>query len=209
MKQINYQLTNTLINNLIHLEVEKALIKNSGISKSSKIKLEEQQTLQNVFHIAPLLKLDMTLKEAARFSPKSVQLNDPKALEVLSNFVQTLEYIRTQNEGTYVDINLTLIQHIHSLISNGFDETVGTRIRSNTEVENEYEQWLAFIDNTIMPNDIKKEVDITVEWYKNNITRIHPIIRIAVFTYRLIRITPFNSFNQLTIIALADFLMQK
>jgi Fic family protein len=64
-------------------------------------------------------------------------------------------------------------------------------------------------DKSIYPVNIQNELNDLISWYKTNISKINPLIRIAVVIYRLVRIYPFIALNKISLIALTDYLLYK
>ncbi|MBD3362531.1 DeoR family transcriptional regulator [Candidatus Dojkabacteria bacterium] len=209
MRQINYQLTNTIVNNLIDLETTKCKISQLDLSDEIQTQLNKKQKKIDIFHTAHMLGLNITLKDTEKFLVGKIDTQNDLKNKILNNFKNAIEYIRSNRYDNYVNINKDLVLHLNKLLIYSWKEPWEAKFRVGTDIDSSFDDWLTYGDQSIKTNEIEAELDNTFEWYKNNTDRINPIIRTAVTIYRLIRIIPFSNLNKLTIIAICDFLLQK
>lgn len=211
MKPINYQLTNTLINNIVKLEVEKSRLEDiyTKLDDPSKAKLDQEQKRNEIFHIAHILGLDITLKDAEKFILGRIETGDNQRLAILRNYKNAVEYIRSNRNDYIADLSKELILHINKLLIFNWKEQWDAKFRIDSNIEPSFEGWLPIIDESIQSTEIEKEIEVTIGWYKGSKNKINSLIRIAVAAYRLVRISPHPNLNQLSIIGITDFLLQQ
>lgn len=209
MKQIFYYISNQVLNNLIQLEVTRAELKNFEVQVEMLRKLEEECFIENMLHTSNMLGIQQTYKDAEKFSEMKIEIGNDTSKQILNNYRNVLEYIKSNETNNYIDINVNMLIHINKLLINGWKEEWEAGLRNDNKINLMHDDWGEFIDNSIVLTNIHFETQENIDWYKNNITRIHPLIRIAVLVYRLIRITPFRNLNKLSHIAISHFLLQK
>ncbi|MBP9759020.1 DeoR family transcriptional regulator [Candidatus Dojkabacteria bacterium] len=209
MKQIFYYISNQVLNNIIQLEVTRTELKKFEIQAEMLRKLEEESFIENMLHTSNMLGLQQTYKDAEKFSEMKIEIGNDTSKHILNNFRNVLEYLKSNETNNYIDINVNMLIHVNKFLINGWKEEWEAGLRNDNKINLMYDDWGEFIDNSIVLTNIHYETQENIDWYKNNITRIHPLLRISVLIYRLIRITPFRNLNKLSLIAISHFLLQK
>ncbi|MCA9385554.1 DeoR family transcriptional regulator [Candidatus Dojkabacteria bacterium] len=209
MRPINYQLTNTIINRLIEVEVTVTELRCLDIPKDIFRHYTKQQFTQNVFHIAHMVGQNLTLKETEKFIQGKLEHDGREEYTLLQNYKNALDYVRSNDGNAYLDINAELMIHVNKLLIHQWKEEWEARIRTSGEINTAFDTWVQLCDTSLDAMTITKELTNTFDWYKNNITRIHFLIRLPIMLYRLLQIQPFSHLNKFTFIATMDFLMQK
>ena len=110
----------------------------------------------------------------------------------------------------YSDIDINVILHLNKILLTNWKELWEAKFRSSGDIiSDSYDSWVYIHDKKIDLSLIQSELSELINWYKTNNIKVNSIIRIAVFIYRLIRISPFLYLNKLTVIAVADYLLYK
>ncbi len=210
MKDLKYKITNTLLNNIINLEVKKAEISKELITTKTRNYLNKRAKILNIFHFAHIIGLNLTIKDAEKVADgKQIITNDPRGV-VLNNFRNVLEFNRSGVSDSYVDLDINILLHLNRLMINEWREDWEAKFRTAGEpIDLTLENWADFRDQSINSIDIQDLLQQAIDHYRMNTTKIHPIIRIGQFIYELINISPFIFANKLTIISICDFLLYK
>ncbi len=209
MKPINYQLTNQMVNLIAEIEREDTANRYKPLTGDIRKELLENNMVRSIMHFGQILGLNITHKEAINLcNAKQPESEDIKWI-LLRNLRQSLEYIRSTMKSSYNDVNLELLLHLNRILVQDWKDQWSAKVRTTLQPNIEFEQWINMMDETVEIHEVEQELEKTFDWYKNNITRIHPLIRIPVMIYRIVRLAPFNSLNQLLTISLADLLIQK
>lgn len=209
MKPIFYYISNQVLNNIIEIEVNRAELKKFSLEQEDYKKYEDESFIENMMHAANILGIPQTFKDIQRFSEMKIEIGDDVSKRILNNYRNVLEYLKANEANNYVDINVNMLIHLNKLLITSWKEEWEAGLRNDDKINLTYDDFGEFMDHSIGLMNIHEEVQETIDWYKNNITRIHPLIRTAVLTYRLIRIMPFRNLNKLSIISVVHFLLQK
>lgn len=210
MYQPNYRLSDRLINHLAKLEADKAVVAHYANSPTIKPRLEKRAKALNLFHLAHLLEVPMTLREVERVAEGKKVVTDDKKGTLINNFRNILEFNRSSVAGSYADVDLNLLTHLNKLLLSDWHESWEAKIRTmNESPDGEFDQWVGARNQELDPKETLNQVSEAIEWYKSNQSIVFVLIRIAVLLRRLIEISPFVFGNQLTIIGLADYLLMK
>ncbi len=209
MKPINYQLTNTLLNNLIELEKTKAEIQTLDPNTDISNLLETSRWVNDIFFVAHMLRIEFTLKDAEKFLEGRVDQKTDLPFKLLTNYKNALDFVSTGKINALVEMNSNLALHINKIMINNWKEAWEAKFRNSIEIESSLDEWVNFHDTSINVVNIQKEFEDALIWYKENELRINPILLIGVFLYRMIRLQPFLNANKLSNMALTTFLLQK
>ena len=210
MFQPIYQLTNSMMQNLIKLEVEKNNIENQDLNLQTRNQLQLRSKALNMFHMAHIIGVDLTIKDAEKAVEGKKILTEDARGTILTNFRNILEFIRSNVIDNYIEIDLNILLHINKIILTDWKELWESKFRSGGEqIDNTLDSWQHLRNNNIESNSLQDELLRIIDWYKSHTGKVHNAIRIGVLLYYLIRTAPFVVANKLTIIALADFLMHK
>jgi hypothetical protein len=206
----NFVLSHTIINNLIKLETEKATTELQKLEDQVAAEMKARAKALNLFHLGHLIGVNLTLKDAEKIAEgKRIHTEDARGV-ILTNFRNVIEFVRSSVSDSYVDIDLNILLHLNKLMLTDWREPWEAKFRTGGEqVDSSFDSWLDIRDKNIDPVNIENELNELINWYKSNSTKINPTIRIAVFLYRLLRISPFMVLNKITVIAVADYLLYK
>ncbi|KKQ36335.1 MAG: hypothetical protein US52_C0001G0003 [candidate division WS6 bacterium GW2011_GWA2_37_6] len=210
MYEPEYKITNSLLNNIVKLEVEKSKIESSQMPTRVHNKLAARAKMLNVFHFAHLIGVKLTLKDAQKISEgKKLQTDDARGT-ILNNYRNVLEFTRSNVSDSYVDIDLNILNHLNKILLTDWRETWEAKFRTGgEEVDLNLENWATLRDQEIQSIEIQNKIIELLDWYKSSSSKVHNLIRIGIFVERMIAISPYIFANKLTIVAIADFLLFK
>lgn len=210
MYEPKYQLTNRMVMNLVKLEVEKSMIEQNQTTLQSKTNMQTRAKSINMFHMAHIIGVELTLKDAEKAAEgRKIRTDDARGI-ILNNYRNTLEFVRSNVTDTYIDIDINIMLHLNKILLTDWKESWESKFRTGGEdIDVILDNWVSLRDQRIEPIRVQDELLQALDWYKSSISKVHNIIRIGILIYRLVRISPFIVANKLTIIAIADFLLQK
>lgn len=210
MYQPNYKLTDRLINHLVKLESDRTIVSSQFTPSPVKLKMEKRTKVLNLFHLAHMLEVPLSLREAEKLAEGKKVFTQDKRGAILNNFRNILEFNRSTVATSYPDVDLNLINHLNKLLLTDWRESWEAKIRGTGEnPDGEFDDYLGIRQQTVDSSLIHNELASLIDWYKSNQSLIYVLIRIAVLTERFLRIAPYSYGNKLTMIALADFLLYR
>ena len=206
----NYQLSNSMLLNLIKLEVEKNNLENQELTMQTRNRFQLKSKALNMFHMAHIIGVDLTIKDAEKAAEgKKITTDDARGI-VLTNFRNILEFVRSNVIDNYVEIDLNILLHLNKILLTDWKELWESKFRTGGEaIDPILDSWLNLRNEGLEAGAIQDELLRIVDWYKSTTGKIHSLIRIGVIVYHLLRTAPFVVCNKLSIISLADFLMHK
>lgn len=210
MFEPKYNLTHTILNNIIKFEIIKSKLESNKLNEKIVKNLQDREKSINILHIAHLIGINLTIKDAERIAEgKRLQTEDARGT-ILTNYRNILEFTRSSIAQSYVDMDTNILLHLNKLLLTDWKETWEAKIRSaGDNFDSSFDNWLELRDKEINAEDVTDELSKVIEWYKMTQTKIHPIIRVGIFIYRLVRLAPFNNLNKLTFIAVSDYMLYK
>jgi hypothetical protein len=191
-------------------EILKTKMEDTELGDKIKRDMDSRVKATNLLHIGHLVGINLTLKDAEKVADgKRLQTEDARGT-ILTNYRNVLEFTRSSVADSYSEIDINVLLHLNKIMLTDWKETWEARFRSGGESPDPiYDNWLDLRDKDIEPVRIQEELGMLIEWYKSNLSKVHPLIRIGIFVYKLMRIAPFTVLNKLTIIAVTDYLMHK
>ncbi len=205
-----FTITNSILNNVVKLEIDRHSIETTTFSTKTRNRLAERAKNLNLFHMAHILNINVTLKDASKISDGKKIITEDARGTILNNFRNALEFTRSNISETYIDIDLNILMHINKILLTDWKEDWEAKLRTGgEEIDTTLDNWATLRDERIEPLQLQSELISLIDWYKSNNAKVHDLIRIAVFVERLIQICPFVHLNKLTTIAVADFLLYK
>ncbi len=205
-----FNLTHTIVNNLVKLEHEKTVTERAILSGRVFNNMKNQTKAVNLFHLGHMIGSNITLKDAERLTEGKKFENDDAKVIIINNFRSCLEFTRSSAANTYIDIDLNVLGHLNKIMLTHWKESWEAKFRTGGEdIDVNLDNWVDLRDKTIEPLRLQGELLSLIEWYKTQRGKIDSRIRIAVFVYRLLRIAPFVAANKLSIIAITDMLLYK
>lgn len=210
MYQPKYALSDNLILNLIDFELAKKTIQEFEYDNTTKKVMVNKSKAINLFHLAHLIGVELTIKDAQKaVEGKRLVTNDARGT-VLNNFRGVMEFIRSTVTENYVDLDVNVILHLNKILLTEWKEPWEAKIRTDADqIDSTLDTWVNISDPELNLTQREDKLGEVIFWYKSTVNKIHPLIRIAVLVYELARIAPLAICNQITIICIADFLLQK
>lgn len=210
MYEPKYNLTHTILNNILKFEILKTRIECLDISEDTRAEMKKRTKSTNLLHLGHLVGVNLTIKDAEKIAEgKRLETEDARGL-LLTNFRNVLEFVRSNVVDTYSDVDLNVLLHINKLMITTWKESWEAKFRTSTDkLDISYDNWGEYYDSTLNTAAIQDEIVDLLNWYKTNSTKIHPIIRTAIVIRRLLEIYPFVYLNKLTIVAITDYLLYK
>lgn len=210
MYQPKYFLSDKLLINIIDFELAKKTIEDFDYDTNTKKSMVNKAKAINLFHLAHLIGVELTIKDAQKaIEGKKIITNDPRGT-LLNNFRNCMEFIRSTVTENYVDLDVNLILHINKLLLTDWKEQWEAKIRTDVDpIDPTLDTWTKVINTELNLAQREDSLNEVIHWYKSSLNKIHPLIRIAIIIYELSKIAPLACCNQITIISLTDFLLQK
>lgn len=210
MYEPKYHISDRMLLDLVKLEQDKVQLENIELSSQTRKTLDLKSKSVNMFHMAHLIGVELTIKDAEKaVEGKRITTNDARGT-IMNNFRNCMDFVRSNVTDNYVDIDLNLLLHFNKIILTDWKEVWEAKFRSGNEAPDpSLDNWVQLRDESLQGFAFEERLNEVFNWYKNSISRVHPLIRTAVFIYGLMRIAPFLHCNELTIIALSDYLLQK
>lgn len=210
MFEPKYTISHNLLNTLVKFETDKSFLSTKELSEQNKNELLKREKSLNLLHIGHLIGINLTVKDAEKIADgKRIETEDARGI-ILNNYRNLLEFNRSAISDSYVDIDLNILVHLNKILLTDWKQIWEAKFRTGGEIiENIYDNWMDYRERSIEASLIQDRLLEIVTWYKNNSSKINPIIRIAVLVYNLIRIYPFTVLNKLTIIGITDYLLYK
>jgi Fic family protein len=210
MYQPKYTLSDKLLINLIDFELAKKTIEDFDYDSSTKKTMANKAKAINLFHLAHLIGVELTIKDAQKaVDGKKIITNDPRGT-LLNNFRNSMEFIRSTVTENYVDLDINLILHINKLLLTDWKEQWEAKIRTDVDpIDTTLDTWTKIVNKELNLAQREDALNDLIHWYKSSVNKIHPLIRTAIIIFELSRIAPLAICNQITIISLTDFLLQK
>lgn len=207
MYEPKYSISDRLLNSLIKLESDKAVMEHTELPTQIRDRLKDQERSLQLFHLAHMLGINITLKDAEKVAEGyQLPIEDARG-PILNNFRNVLEFNRSNIANSYIDVDQALIMHLNKIMLNGWKESWEVKFRGAGEVpDTMLDNWVGNI-NIEGNEDVQTEVRDLIEWFRMDGSRTNPLIRVAVLLYRLREIQPFLTGNKLTLLALADFML--
>lgn len=208
MYQPTYELTDKLVSNIVKLEVAKATAGMNNLSYNLRNRLTMQTKGANLFHMAHMLGLNLTLKDAEKLAEgRRLELEGDK-IKLVTNFRNVLEFNRSSVAESYTELDFTVLVHLNKIVLTGVKESWEVKVRSaGDNLDSSYDDWTSFADKDLQSDAVETAVVDLLTWYQNTNGRVNNIIRAAVLFYRLVEIMPFLSGNKYTLISLIDLLL--
>lgn len=203
--------TDKLVQNLIKLEQNRIEITNTDLAYNTRFKLGSELRAKDIFHLATMLGLEITIREAEKLAnnQRIDEIDEIRGI-ILRNYNNVLDFNRSNIADTYSEFDQPVMLHLTKLMLSQWRETWEASFRSfRAKIDDRWDNFVELRDRDIMENDIEKEINELVEWYKFSSSTITPIVRIAISIYRMIEIIPFNAGNKFIIAAILDYMLLK
>lgn len=206
-----YTYTDNLVNKLVKIENIKTTISSADLSADIKTGLMANSRALDIFHLAPLLGIQLTLKEAERISNGGKPENqDELIIQVLTAFRSALEFNRSSVAETHSEIDLNVVRHLNQVTIQNWRENLDAKFRDmNEKIDERFDKFIPLRDKSIASSEIENYVLDLIRWYESVIPTIPEVIRVAILVHRLIEVSPFIAANHISIMLITDYLLQK
>lgn len=203
-----YTITDNMLSNIVKIELDKQSVALQELTSQDINAFNNHSKAVSIFHLAHIIGVEMTLKDAQKaVEGKKISTPDARGA-ILNNFKNVLDYVRANLADSYIDLEINVLVHLNKIILTDWKETWEARTRSSaSEADKLLDNWTGIRDPE--PGLIEDRLNQLIDWYKNSQNMIHPLIRIGIVILEMIRIAPFQYCNQLTILAIIDFLMYR
>lgn len=207
MFEPKYRITNSVLLNLIRLERELTLVDKIEDSDEVNYKLRTEARTSNILHLAHLIELNLTLKVASKIAlGKSTTASNVKH-QILLNYRNTNEYIRSTIPSNFGSLDVSMLLHLNKIILTNWRDVWEARFRrASDNTSFQPDSWTELSNKEIVTDEVQTLTLEIINWYVSNQAKIHPILRIAIVIYHLIRISPFLVANRLTVLAILEYL---
>lgn len=186
-----YKITDKTLVHIAQIERDIALIRNTELKASSRVRSQEEAIFDDLFAISRLLNLNLSLTDIKKIALGTDISGDDEKL--LINLRQVFDFLKNNYRSGGITFNFYLLQHIVKLIQNDLIEVweVG-RIRSGGD---EFNRKFELINQKYPENpDISRELAEAVLWVEND-EFVHPIIKAIVFFIYINLNSPFTAMN--------------
>lgn len=206
MLDVKYTISHSILNNIVRVELEKAKIELVDAPRATEeIIINETRTL-DIFHLSHMLGMDMTLRTAKRVVEGKTILEEGLSNKLLNNFRNTIEYIRSLSVSIS-ELDAGAFLHLNKIILNGWRDSWDVKYRTGgEEIDLRVDPWAEMRKQDINPVDIQSFIFSAAEEFNANQSKVHPLIRIGVLVYHLVRVSPFVIGNRLTTLSIAEML---
>lgn len=210
MYEPKYQISDRLLLDLIKIEHNKIHLESNDLSSQTKKMLDLKSKSVNIFHMAHMIGVELTIKDAEKaIEGKKVATNDFRGT-LLNNFRNCMDFVRSNVTDSYMDIDINLLLHFNKILLTDWKEVWEAKFRGTSEEpDGNLDNWIQLRNQSLHGLMIEEKLNELFTWYKGSTSKIHPLIRISIMIYELMRISPFAYCNELTIIAITDYLLQK
>ncbi len=210
MYQPKYTITDSLLMVITELEQNRTKLELANFPTNTFKDLMKKSKAVNMFHLAHMIGVELTIKDAEKaIEGKKISTNDARGT-ILNNFRNVMEFVRSDVTEAHLETDINLILHLNKILLTNWKEIWDARLRTDSnEIEPIVDGWLQMRDKNVSMGEVEARSSELLFWFKTNHGRIHPLIRIAVLIFEMIRIAPLKYLNQLTIISLVDLLLYK
>jgi hypothetical protein len=210
MYQPKYSISDRLLLDLVKLEQDRAHLENVEHTVPVQKNLELKSKSVNMFHLAHMIGVDLTIKDAEKaVEGKKIATNDARGT-IMNNFRNCMDFVRSNGTDSYIDLDVNMLLHFNKILLTEWKELWEAKFRtSNEELDSSLDNWAQLRDQDLKSFGINERLNEIFDWYKLNVGKVHPLIRIAIILYELMRAAPFAHLNEITIITVTDYLFQK
>lgn len=210
MEDSKFVISNRLLNYIIKIETTKVSLDAAPPTYQVRSKLSLRAKSLDLFHLAHMLGMSLTLKDAEKLAEgRKLESKDQK-LNLLVNFRNALEYNRAVIGDNATPVDLNLLLHLNKIVLTDWRESWDVRFRDEGEaLDPSTDNWVELHDPNISGAQIETALRELFDWFAANSTRMNGLIAIGILLFRILEIMPFVIGNKLTILALADALLYR
>ncbi|MDQ7020841.1 MAG: hypothetical protein Q9M91_03255 [Candidatus Dojkabacteria bacterium] len=121
-----FNYTDKLVDSLIKLESHKTTLQNLDLTYNIRSKLTAHTRVLDLFHLAHILNLDLTIKDVERLAngikPDDI---DEVRKNILVNYKNTIDFNRSSLADSYAELDLSILKHLNKLLIVQWREKLG------------------------------------------------------------------------------------
>lgn len=210
MFEPKYTISDRLLSAIVKTETTRTAMELSTASGQIKAQMTDLAKAQNLLHLAHMLELTVTLKDAQKLADGyKLEFEDVRG-DILANFRNVLEFNRSNVADSYMDLDFGVMLHLNKILLTRWQEPWEVKFRlAGEKPDASYDSLLPLVPELSEGPQLQEELRELLDWYRTSNARINDLIRIGVLVYRLIELLPFRVANELTIMALVDFLLYR
>lgn len=210
MYQPQYHITDKLLSNIVKAEVATSTSRLSELAYNARSKLTLESKGINLFHLAHMLQVSITVKDAEKLAEGRKLELDTEKLQLLTNFRNILEFNRSNVAESYTDLDPTVLLHLNKIILTGWKESWEVKLRAHGDnLDPTYDDWFNYADQQLSVDQVQPQLSEVLDWFHQSKSHVNDLIRIGVLVKRLVEIMPFVAGNKFTIIAATDLLLNQ
>jgi len=206
-----FTLTHRMVNYLIKLELAIRTIKETPLSTQVQRELLKQMQTENIYHLGRSIDAKVSMKEAAQIAEaKDIPTPGTPAF-ILSNYRSTRDFIYSSANDRYFTLSPSLLLHLNKLLfTRVVDQWDAGRFRNPTdEIKVMFDLWEDARQQDVHDVEFQQHFYQVLNWFTERKYRIHSALKLGCVVYELMRIYPFVSGNQLTMLATSELLFEK
>lgn len=206
-----FDLTHSLVKDLIKLELAIKEIRTTPLPVDSKNEIAAQMEAESIFHIGKLIGVSIKQDDAADIATGQVIPTPGSETIILSNYRSTSDFVYASTKDPYLSLSSSLLLHLNKLLLNTAVETweIGRFRTLGDTIQSAYDTWTHTAPKTLGIKDPAQHYTSVLSWYANKRHPIHPVLKIAAVIYELFAFYPFVAGNQITTIAMTELLYER
>lgn len=206
-----FQLTHTIVKDLIKIELAIKEIRTTPLPQDSKVQIEQDMNATSIYHIAKLAGISLKEEEAADIASGETIPAPGSETVLLSNYRSTSDFIYASTKDPYLSLSSSTLLHINKLLLNTAVESweVGRFRTLGDTIQSAYDPWASHAPTSIEIKDPAQYYTSVLSWFSNKRHPIHPMLKIGVVVYELFAYYPFVAGNQITMIAISELLYER
>jgi Fic family protein len=206
-----FDLTHTMVKDLIKLELAIKEIRTTPLPQESKDQIEQQMDAKSIYHVAKLAGISLKEEDAADIASGETIPAPGSETVLLSNYRSTSDFIYASTKDPYLSLSSSILLHINKLLLNTAVESweVGRFRTLGDTIQSAFDTWTNHAPKTIDIKDPAQYYTSVLSWFINKRHPIHPMLKIGVVVYELFAYYPFVAGNQITIIAMSELLYER
>lgn len=199
-----YTITHKLLENVVKIESEKSLLGDRELTQNLRDKYRGQEYSLNIFHLAHLLGMELTLRDAEKLAEQRKLEIDPMKERIIHNFRNAMDFSRSNMAANYAEVDPDLILHLNKILLAGWKDAWDAKVREPGEWA---DAQLDTIDGKgVDGHELASEMAKLRDWFQLEGSRLNPVIRNGLLIARLWELKPFLFLNEVTVLAVADML---
>lgn len=199
--QIKYEITDTILNNIIQYELAVQKISQIKLPYKYQTQLYQKIKADEISHLSDLLGISIGYEKAMQIQLGKETFLSIEKHKILNNYRSIQEFIKSYNDRQFLPISNQLIQHLNVLaLKNIIEDWESGKFRSFSEKPNPiYDNWSSLKEYYPTIN-MESHFDLLTRRIGNRKDLTHKIIISFILFYEMIDKAPLSAGNQLTAI---------